>query len=110
MQGSLLAMCVLWTYRQRRLGIDEFGNPLVVSTAAVGEEAEDDEAIPSLVRGNEDATKFTVPPEIALESAVQGDATHMVEAEEETPLLPVAARKSGAVRAVGGRLSWLMRW
>ena len=108
MQGSLLVMCVLWTYRQRRLGIDEFGNPVVLHPAAVREEAEGGEAIPPVARGDEDAAKFTVPPEMALESAVQGDVIDMVEAEEHTPLLPVAARNSKAVRA--GRLSWLTRW
>jgi hypothetical protein len=28
MQSCLLIMCIAWTYRQRRLGIDEFGKPL----------------------------------------------------------------------------------
>ncbi|KAL9708733.1 hypothetical protein Ac2012v2_008115 [Leucoagaricus gongylophorus] len=30
MQGGLLAMCVMWKFRQRRLGIDDFGNLFVV--------------------------------------------------------------------------------
>lgn len=30
MQGGLLAMCVMWKFRQRRLGIDDFGNLLVI--------------------------------------------------------------------------------
>ena len=30
MQGGLLAMCVMWKFRQRRLGIDDFGNLVVV--------------------------------------------------------------------------------
>ncbi|KXN81581.1 hypothetical protein AN958_04420 [Leucoagaricus sp. SymC.cos] len=29
MQASLLVMCIAWKFRQRRLGIDDFGNPLV---------------------------------------------------------------------------------
>jgi hypothetical protein len=35
MQGTLLVMCIAWTYRQRRLGIDDFGRPinLTCSTA-----------------------------------------------------------------------------
>jgi len=28
MQATLLTMCIVWTFRQQRLGIDEFGNPL----------------------------------------------------------------------------------
>jgi hypothetical protein len=29
MQGALLVMCLFWKVRQRKLGIDDFGNPLV---------------------------------------------------------------------------------
>lgn len=28
MQASLLAMCIVWKLRQRRLNIDDFGHPL----------------------------------------------------------------------------------
>lgn len=28
MQGVLLVMCIAWKFRQRRLGIDDFGHPL----------------------------------------------------------------------------------
>jgi hypothetical protein len=28
MQGSLLIMCIAWTFRERSLGIDDFGRPL----------------------------------------------------------------------------------
>lgn len=28
MQGLLLVMCLFWKVRQRRLGVDDFGNPL----------------------------------------------------------------------------------
>ncbi|PFH53501.1 hypothetical protein AMATHDRAFT_54629 [Amanita thiersii Skay4041] len=31
MQGSLLTMCIIWKLRQRRLGIDDFGQPRVSS-------------------------------------------------------------------------------
>ena len=30
MQAMLLIMCICWKYRQNRLGIDDFGNPLPV--------------------------------------------------------------------------------
>jgi hypothetical protein len=29
MQATLLVMCIAWKFRQRRLGIDDFGNPVV---------------------------------------------------------------------------------
>jgi hypothetical protein len=29
MQGSLLIMCIAWKFRQRSLGIDDFGRPLL---------------------------------------------------------------------------------
>ena len=42
MQGTLLVMCIVWTFRQRRLGIDDFGNPL------------DGSGVPALVRSSGD--------------------------------------------------------
>jgi len=30
MQGALLVLCIAWKYRQRRLGIDDFGNGQLV--------------------------------------------------------------------------------
>ncbi|KAF7762296.1 hypothetical protein Agabi119p4_8889 [Agaricus bisporus var. burnettii] len=34
MQATLLVMCIAWKFRQRRLGIDDFGNPVVPPTTA----------------------------------------------------------------------------
>ncbi|XP_006455448.1 hypothetical protein AGABI2DRAFT_209911 [Agaricus bisporus var. bisporus H97] len=34
MQATLLVMCIAWKFRQRRLGIDDFGNPVVPPTMA----------------------------------------------------------------------------
>lgn len=28
LQGALLVMCIVWTFRQKRLGVDAYGNPL----------------------------------------------------------------------------------
>ncbi|KIJ99061.1 hypothetical protein K443DRAFT_8657 [Laccaria amethystina LaAM-08-1] len=52
MQGTLLTMCIFWKIRQRRLGIDDFGNPLfgsgvtsdgeVITTAAPPSNVETD--------------------------------------------------------------------
>ncbi|WVQ73649.1 hypothetical protein IAR50_003229 [Cryptococcus sp. DSM 104548] len=32
MQGALLVICLIWKQRQKRLGIDDFGNPLLEAT------------------------------------------------------------------------------
>lgn len=45
MQAVLLGICVAWTIRQNKLGIDAFGNPLP------GREVESDERTP-LIHGN----------------------------------------------------------
>lgn len=45
MQAVLLGICVAWTLRQKRLGIDAFGNP-------VRGEAESDERTPLLGNGD----------------------------------------------------------
>jgi hypothetical protein len=64
MQAILLAMCITWKFRQRRLGIDDFGHPLVEEheeevSAEVEDALDDDvrvadagEATPLLVNGN----------------------------------------------------------
>lgn len=46
MQGALLVICVVWTIRQRKLGIDAFGNPIA------GRAAESDERTPLIANGN----------------------------------------------------------
>jgi hypothetical protein len=65
MQAILLAMCITWKFRQRRLGIDDFGHPLVSEheEEVAAEDALDDdvregdvavvgEATPLLVNGH----------------------------------------------------------
>lgn len=46
MQGVLLGICVAWTLRQRRLGIDAFGNPIEGRAVVV------DERTPLISNGN----------------------------------------------------------
>jgi hypothetical protein len=112
MQGSLLIMCIVWTYRQRRLGIDDFGHPLdrEVSVTLI---FADGEGVPGLVAGEEDdPAAIRVALAAALESAAESDVRSggVREVEElpigeETPLLG-----SGKTHREGkGESSW-SRW
>lgn len=105
MQGSLLVMCVMWHVRQRRMGIDDFGDPIP---------SLDENSPPVFVtRGPGDGAPVQVAVEDALESDVRAghDGVDGVEAgapvEEDTPLLG-KAREDGDARA-GQWLGWL-RW
>jgi hypothetical protein len=113
MQGSLLIMCILWTFRQRRLGIDEFGIPLSFSHPS-DLSTEQDVGVPGLVVvEDEDPAKMRVALEAALESAVEADVregreAHQEEVGEETPLLGPGSSPKEAGRG-GGWLGWLLR-
>ncbi|KAF5384190.1 hypothetical protein D9615_003121 [Tricholomella constricta] len=97
MQGSLLIMCIVFTFRQRRLGIDEFGHPLSgTSSASTSTDTHprppsgDDFAVPGLVTIEEDPVAIRVALAGALESAVESDIRPGEEDErlsEQTPLL-----------------------
>ena len=41
MQGTLLVMCIAWTYRQNRLGIDDFGRSIHPPPAEVDSSTEE---------------------------------------------------------------------
>lgn len=109
MQGSLLIMCIIWTFRQRRLGIDDFGNP--VSLPAYSTSPSDDGyVVPGLVVGEEDPAVIRVALAAALESAAESDVrngsirdAHELPISEETPLLnPThASNKGGWLRWIG---------
>jgi hypothetical protein len=112
MQGSLLIMCIFWKYRQRRLGIDDFGNPLDLE---LDREAElPCSVIPGLV-GEENPATVSVALADALESAAETDVRSegVLEVGDEavseaTPLLGSDSRDSKITeRNVGvGWLSW----
>ncbi|KAF9463196.1 hypothetical protein BDZ94DRAFT_1289848 [Collybia nuda] len=87
MQGSLLIMCIIWTYRQRRLGIDEFGDPLN-NEVAVTHSVVRDEAVPGLVAEEEDnPTAIRMALAAALESAAESDVrSRGVREVEELPI------------------------
>ncbi|KAJ7661701.1 hypothetical protein B0H17DRAFT_1093918 [Mycena rosella] len=84
MQGTLLAICIAWKIRQRRLRIDDFGAPLSPSSdthpsapssaPAQYRDAEEEEGVPGLVVGaEEDAGAVTKALASALGEAVAGD-------------------------------------
>jgi hypothetical protein len=121
MQGSLLIMCILWTFRQRRLGIDEFGNPLPLphSISDLPTEGEDG-GVPGLVaEEDEDPAKMRMALEAVLESAVEADIrvesvesavreAQQEEAGDETPLLRPTLSSKGS-NGSGSWLGWLTR-
>lgn len=114
MQGSLLVMCIVWTYRQRRLGIDEFGNPLGDGISVHRPTSGDDVVVPGLVAGEEeDPAAIRVALAAALESAaesdVRSDGVHEVEelpVGEETPLL---GSRVDSAKSKEGWLHWFRK-
>lgn len=114
MQGSLLVMCIVWTYRQRRLGIDEFGHPLG-GEVSVPRDIGYDEGVPGLVAGEDDPAAIRVALAAALESATESDvrSNGVREVEElpigeETPLLgPAKAPLDG--KGEGSWPGWFRR-
>ncbi|KAG6884622.1 hypothetical protein C0993_009451 [Termitomyces sp. T159_Od127] len=109
MQGSLLAMCIIFHFRQRRLGLDEFGNPLpghvmmdidipAPDSMIVGR-GDGDGDVPGLVTTEEEDPRVVgVALARALESATGSDIRAGVVPSEETPLLRKTQEK--------GWLSW----
>jgi hypothetical protein len=79
MQAILLVMCISWKIRQRQLGIDDFGHPLVDATRTQEEVASE--------------------AEIALGEDLRDGVEDGGNAEEETPLL-------GGGRAGRERKGW----
>ncbi|KAG5716167.1 hypothetical protein E4T56_gene10688 [Termitomyces sp. T112] len=114
MQGSLLAMCIVFHFRQRRLGLDEFGNPLPsrttvhvdtpASEATVVERGDGGVDVPGLVTTEEEDPRVVgVALVRALESATGSDIRAVAGVpSEETPLL-------GRSKEGKGWLSWLRR-
>ncbi|KAF8880781.1 hypothetical protein BD779DRAFT_1547907 [Infundibulicybe gibba] len=123
MQGSLLVMCILWKYRQRRLAIDDFGMPLSPSSPSepvrsrlvdLDEEAlRDVDPVPGLVADDTDPRLATRVLEVALESAVATsvwDSSTELGAEvdagvegEDAPLLGSSTQKEQQQ----GKWGWL---
>ena len=80
LQGALLVMCIMWRARQRKLGIDDFGNP-------IHEPHHDpDEHPQGSVAPVTQGPAGGVPVREAISAAVQTDV-HVETAQEDTPLL-----------------------
>ncbi|KAF7313199.1 hypothetical protein MKEN_01006400 [Mycena kentingensis (nom. inval.)] len=105
MQFSLLSICIAWKLRQRRLQIDDFGQPLDDAAATSPELGSDTEAdgysateepVPGLVlEEEEDAVAVRMALESALGDAVAGDVRESVaEASESTPLLGACGQET----------------
>jgi hypothetical protein len=77
MQAILLGMCITWKLRQRRLGVDDFGHPLV----------------------SEPGEELVVEVEDVLDDNVRDGG--VADAGEETPLLA-----NGKTKADKRRNSW----
>ncbi|KAJ7594102.1 hypothetical protein C8J56DRAFT_854002 [Mycena floridula] len=93
MQGSLLIMCIMWKFRQAKLGVDDFGNPVGPGIPDILI-IPDDGDVPGLVVEGDDPVAIRQALSSALESAVQEDVRDI--ATEETPLLvPKKEKKRG---------------
>ncbi|KAJ7058561.1 hypothetical protein C8F01DRAFT_1148560 [Mycena amicta] len=123
MQFTLLSICIAWKLRQRRLHIDDFGQPLAINggssallsasasstldpeAAAALADDEEEESVPGLVIGEEeDAVAVRKALESALGEAVAGDVREGTDtdATEATPLLGEGTSTSNK----GKRSSW----
>jgi len=105
MQGSLLTMCIFWKIRQRRLGIDDFGNPLfgsAVMSDAAHSNVENTEASDAQ-RSSDQEGEVTIT---VIEDA-EYHAHNLV--GEETPLLHGQGRRNSKAGSSKGWLGWLRR-
>lgn len=105
-------MCIVWTFRQRRLGIDEFGHPLDREVSSSSDTSYDDGLV---AEEEDDPAAIRAALAAALESAAESDVrSHGVrEVEElpiseETPLLG-SAKASEGTAAEGTWSSWFRR-
>jgi len=76
LQATLLVMCIFWKARQRRLGIDDFGNPLPDTSPQV------------LINGSTSLGPPGWRPEFGSAQTTGTHAEEAVEAVETTPLIP----------------------
>ncbi|KAJ3796727.1 hypothetical protein GGU11DRAFT_745846 [Lentinula aff. detonsa] len=125
MQGTLLVMCICWKVRQKRLGLDDFGNDIVddplsgsylSTTTSLANSTHHhhpaaDVDVPGLVVEDEDAVAVRVALANALESAVETDVrsggvrevreipihAHHDQEDENTPLLDNGKQSSVTV-------------
>lgn len=88
LQGLLLIMCICWLIRQRRLGIDDFGNPI--------------DPLPESPIGVAIVPDEGAPVEVAVDDAVDSDVRY--DSGEQTPLLSTKQdeRRTGLWTWLGG--------
>lgn len=93
LQGTLLVMCLLWKSRQHKLGIDDFGNPLISVEPQLQESPIPVTRVPSDGERVQDAVSAAVESDVREEPEdTSGD--HGERADEETPLLKRNASES----------------
>ena len=100
-------MCLMWRVRQRKLGIDDFGNPLEPQESSSPPLLDSDPDSPvEVVRGPDEG----VPVQQAVETAVESDVRTPEDGEdgagEQTPLLKRNG-KNGKNGKSGGIRKWL---
>lgn len=91
MQATLLVICLFWQARQRRLGIDDFGNAILSDV---------------LSQGNPSSVTITLGPETEVSVSEEQSAEIVIpadSAQEVTPLLTVKDDNAGS------RRTWLPR-
>ncbi|GBE83663.1 hypothetical protein BKA93DRAFT_816135 [Sparassis latifolia] len=104
LQGALLIMCICWRVRQRRLGIDDFGNPLA---------SLDTDSPADVTRGPDGGMPLEVAVDVAVEADLRDDLVEAVAVEGASEMTPLLARKSqseGEEEQSGSRwFEWLRR-
>ena len=98
LQGTLLVMCLFWKARQRRLGIDDFGNPLPDAPDTAHWQHHVPSGPPSVYIADTAGTgteAAELDQQVAISAAVR-------DAIETTPLLPASTPDN----ARGGSKGW----
>ncbi|KAG6820386.1 hypothetical protein H0H93_001156 [Arthromyces matolae] len=94
MQGSLLAMCIVFHFRQHRLGLDEFGNPLS------GQREDVDTVVPGfLTTDEEDPRVVGVALVRAAPQSATGSDIRVPQGEEPTEATPLLGSGKEIARA-----------
>ena len=110
----LLAMCIVWKFRQRRLRVDDFGRPLDAPSSSSDGDAEGVVAEPQPYVLDEPELVITAPDDYPI--IVREDTARSVDEpvaeDEETPLLKRRerpGRSQGETEAERGWSAWFGR-
>ncbi|KZT59312.1 hypothetical protein CALCODRAFT_493886 [Calocera cornea HHB12733] len=96
MQGMLLVMCLIWKARQSRLGVDDFGNPLVLGSPEVGvftigaaeHGGTEEEGVTPELEGGDAVDEMVVAGE-------DGEEAERAVVDEQTPLMVRTSKQTG---------------